>query len=459
MVDILEMFKDVEETSMNEVEYLNELFAIESEEDFNESLRTYYLFEKGTLDYENVTLSFSAENLRDKISFHKSRIMILIKQLISKLIEMVIDFFSIGTTQKKIMLMISKQLDEALKSLNKTLSERLNTKGYFKFEDKNVEIRDTSETILKPVVYLLLIGSVLNLDVTKMIEAQQNRLLNNKNVNASWNTYRVAVNMGLTGDVDKIQSGLIKLGGAYGKIGVILQMFSDKFIPAFTETYLEDVIDTKNLATNHGDDKATAMISLEGFKSVLSGSPDKLSSYYHNLTKALGITDVTDSDIKTNHVIYYNLFQESKFESIFSETTIAQMKETAEETLEGVNSFFESHTDVDTITIDSSSTFFAYCKYVPQSSREMAKLFKSLDYKKEMEKIRKNLTEAQKKINSVNGDLFEVMEGEMNITKFITTVTYQYTTAKSILNKYLRIAIKAVDNGITDLKKVEAAIA
>ena len=76
-----------------------------------------------------------------------------------------------------------------------------------------------------------------------------------------------------------------------------------------------------------------------------------------------------------------------------------------------------------------------------------------------MDRIRKDLDDVQKKINSINPDTFEAMEEDINIMKFITAVTYQYNIAKSILHRYIRTAIKSVDNGITDMKKVEASIA
>lgn len=455
-----EMFDDIKFES-NEESYLRDYFSIESEQEYAQSLLTYYSMEIATLAYNNVELAFSTESLRDKISFHKSRLIILFKQVINELIRMVIEFFSIGTTQKKIMLMISKQLEEAIKSLRNTLQHRLDNKGYYNFEDKSVEIRDTSDTILKPIVYLSLIGSVLNLDVSKMIVDQYNKFLNNRPVKLNWKFFDIPSSKNDTVEIDKIYNALTKLGGCYGKISVILQMFSPEFIPSFTTRYIEDGISTVAVETDIGSEPSNSTVSLEGFKSLLGEkNPDSLSNYYRKITTVLGLPDITDSKIKNEHVtLYLSGLTEENFKNMFSTDSISTMKERAENISDSINDFLDEVQNPDEITIDSASTFQIYCKDLPNASKELAKLFKSIDYKKEMDRIRKDLDDVQKKINSINPDTFEAMEEDINIMKFITAVTYQYNIAKSILHRYIRTAIKSVDNGITDMKKVEASIA
>ena len=455
-----EMFDDIKFES-NEESYLRDYFSIESEQEYAQSLLTYYSMEIATLAYNNVELAFSTESLRDKISFHKSRLIILFKQVINELIRMVIEFFSIGTTQKKIMLMISKQLEEAIKSLRNTLQHRLDNKGYYNFEDKSVEIRDTSDTILKPIVYLSLIGSVLNLDVSKMIVDQYNKFLNNRPVKLNWKFCDIPSSKNDTVEIDKIYNALTKLGGCYGKISVILQMFSPEFIPSFTTRYIEDGISTVAVETDIGSEPSNSTVSLEGFKSLLGEkNPDSLSNYYRKITTVLGLPDITDSKIKNEHVtLYLSGLTEENFKNMFSTDSISTMKERAENISDSINDFLDEVQNPDEITIDSASTFQIYCKDLPNASKELAKLFKSIDYKKEMDRIRKDLDDVQKKINSINPDTFEAMEEDINIMKFITAVTYQYNIAKSILHRYIRTAIKSVDNGITDMKKVEASIA
>lgn len=454
------MFDDIKFES-NEESYLRDYFSIESEQEYAQSLLTYYSMEIATLAYNNVELAFSTESLRDKISFHKSRLIILFKQVINELIRMVIEFFSIGTTQKKIMLMISKQLEEAIKSLRNTLQHRLDNKGYYNFEDKSVEIRDTSDTILKPIVYLSLIGSVLNLDVSKMIVDQYNKFLNNRPVKLNWKFFDIPSSKNDTVEIDKIYNALTKLGGCYGKISVILQMFSPEFIPSFTTRYIEDGISTVAVETDIGSEPSNSTVSLEGFKSLLGEkNPDSLSNYYRKITTVLGLPDITDSKIKNEHVtLYLSGLTEENFKNMFSTDSISTMKERAENISDSINDFLDEVQNPDEITIDSASTFQIYCKDLPNASKELAKLFKSIDYKKEMDRIRKDLDDVQKKINSINPDTFEAMEEDINIMKFITAVTYQYNIAKSILHRYIRTAIKSVDNGITDMKKVEASIA
>lgn len=455
-----EMFDDIKFES-NEESYLRDYFSIESEQEYAQSLLTYYSMETATLAYNNVELAFSAESLRDKISFHKSRLIILFKQVINELIRMVIEFFSIGTTQKKIMLMISKQLEEALKSLRNTLQHRLDSKGYYNFEDKSIEIRDTSDTILKPIVYLSLIGSVLNLDISKMIVDQYNKLLNNRPVKLNWRFFDIPSAKNDTVEIDKIYNALTKLGGCYGKISVILQMFSPEFIPSFTTRYIEDGISTTAAETDIGSEPSNSTVSLEGFKSLLGEkNPDSLSNYYRKITTVLGLPDITDSKIKSDHVtLYLSGLTEENFKNMFSTDSITTMKERADNISDSINDFLEEVQNPDEITIDSASTFQIYCKDLPNASKELAKLFKSIDYKKEMDRIRKDLDDVQKKINSIDPDTFEAMEEDINIMKYITAVTYQYNIAKSILHRYIRTAIKSVDNGITDMKKVEASIA
>lgn len=455
-----EMFDDISLES-NEELFLSEYFSIESEQEYAQSLLTYYSMETATLAYNNVELAFSAESLRDKISFHKSRILILFKQVINELIRMVIEFFSIGTTQKKIMLMISKQLEEALKSLRNTLQNRLDSKGYYNFEDKSVDIRDTSDTILKPIVYLSLIGSVLNLDISKMILDQYNKLLNGRPVKLNWRFFDIPSSKGDTTEIDKIYNALTKLGGCHGKIMVILQMFSSEFIPSFTTQYIEDGISTKAIDTDIGNEPSNATVSLDGFKTLLAEkNPDSLSSYYRKITTVLNLPDITDSKIKNDHVtLYLSGLTEENFKNMFTLDSISSMKERADNISESINDFLDELKNPDEITIDSASNFQIYCKELPNAAKELAKLFKSIDYKKEMDRIRKDLDEVQKKINSIDPDTFELMEDEINIMKYITAVTYQYNIAKSILHRYIRSAIKSVDNGITDMKKVEASIA
>lgn len=454
----MDVIKDILE---NEELYLKEYFSIESEVDYMNDLLSIYTLENASLAYQNVELLFSTENLRDKISFHKSRLLILFKQCISELIRIVIEFFTVGTTQKKVMLMIYKQISAAMKSLDKTFQNRITRDGYYKFEDHPVEIRSTESTLCMPTILLSLIGSVLNLNLEQILRKNRETLFI-KYSKIPLGVFSTANTSNRMSSSTKIFDALVKLGGVHAKVAVILQMFSKGFIPTFTDKVLNRVIVKGN--GGQGTDPATLTVSYDKFKDLIKeNNPSELAVYYRGLADCLGIDDITNTEYDFNTFTLWDIHAgliEDRFMKVFKIDRIGSMKSTADEILEGVeDAINDILKEGEEIIIDSSDMYKGFCKTLPEYSKALASLFKTLDYKKEMEKIRKDLDDVNKKINSLDGDLFEELDGEINLMKYITAVTYQYNVSKTILYKYIKIAIKYIDNGITDLKKVEASLA
>ena len=473
------------ENTEDDIAYLETLFELESIE---EDIVTYLHYQKMnsvscTVDFlELMKEHTSGESLKDVVTFNKSRIIIMIKQFISDLIQIIMEFFQIGFIQKKIMMKIFKQIKAYTKSLVSTFSERTRNKGAYDFSDKPIEIRNPNMSLMKPIAAMALIAVVVKANTSAIIAKVQKRYSNmgkNSPIGSKLREPFLSSDPKRVRDMEKVFEALVSLAGVSAKSSLTSALLTDEGLTRLSEevakdnngqlqeAFLDDSEESISKFVSKVNNGAEVTTIPERLAALLNSNvaEEDMGLFYGKLASALNVTDYTDSskEYTANYsqigILAGNsmIDKGSSFFDLFNEGTLDALKDQAREAQERLDDIISSLNDIETIELGTMSDFGIYLMQL-KCCESIAEHFKTVDYKKSMDVVKKELDKAQKTIYGTNVELLDYLENNIHITKYITTISYQYNTSKTILNRFIRATVSIIDNGITDIKKVEASI-
>lgn len=438
------------------MEYLQNYFSIEREIDkikdevcyhsINISMYNYALISE---DYNSV---ISTEAISDVISLHKSKILIFIKKCISELIKIILEFFGLTTNNKKIFLMMSKNFDKYRKSLVETFTERNERKGPYNFSEKPITIRNPYSSIYRPVQIL----SYLTLGITADIGSISELTTKNKISNLP------ELQFSQPGELEVLSKNLANLYAVSIKaIYIIAMMISaDVFL---IDDSLKGYAKFSSIDQNVIIDDPFVVTGIDSFKEVTL-SDEKIKSFIENLLAKFGL-DMSAKDYSIKKIL--GIIKESNVDTNSLSIIDSWYREDKSELFKNMNEVgasliqdtLEDLKDIDEIDIESPEMFELICINGLISSKKLADIYKNIDVSKELDKMKKALDKVNKYVGTLDDLQLSVLNSIYNINKYITATTYMYNICKSNLNKFIKEMIRLVDNGLTDIKKLEATIA
>lgn len=485
--EVKQYLENLSKFEYSEEEYIKDMIAMESEEDSYIDLKKTLNFEISCIEREMLDMygeMMSTESLKDRLTYQKSRLVMFLKSLLKELIKMILDFFSFGMSQKKIMLMLSKDIEKSIGYLIDRYSERIETKGIYDFEEKPISIRNTVNTILNPVVLLSIMSIVLKTDVSKLVETNmKGNVVDQELLNSN---DRIALilkqNPNLSKEIEDLFGSIKTLVESVTKINLILSIMTLKktFLVITDERKLGDnslVFYTRELSEQTKENKIVTkeqvsnmnigekiIVSITGLNLALSGelSLEELNEvFYIPLCKILGVelpADDPSTFSKLNEYlrIFFEQTKQSKYIEAFEESNINNLKKVADVANDNLNENLDTLTEYGEVDINSDESFMYHCIGAPKIAAGISRGFRNINIGKTFDEMKRAMDKASKKLTSSSSEALEILESIFNITKFIAVSTYLYQSTRSISNAYLRTSLKSIDNGLTDLKKVES---
>lgn len=473
-------------------EYLQELFDIESQIDELMEYRQYQKLNmiECNVDYLDLIKHHSSgESLKDVITFNKSRIIIMIKQFIADLIQMIMEFFQIGFVQKKILLKIHKQIKQYRLDLIKRFTERLETKGYYDFSDKPIEVYDPVRTLFRPIEAMISVGVVLNLNLKPTINYVQRNYSNNglAGPNGMFREGFLHSNPKIKKDMEKVfdamkdlmvvaaKAEFTNVSLSHPSILSIANEASEELKRSIPELGLNDIFFNERISIDRIKQlrkqypEVDFPIDFKKMTSLTSAPQDlNVSEFFSKIAATIGCKDYTDYDKGYDSGYIFRKLLSSPgsspnkgsflFELFDTNNGLRdKIKEESDQCLEMAEDIRDGLKDIDETDIDSTNAFEIYL-FNLQASEQLANSCKNLNFKKSLDEMKKIIDKAQKTIYAVDPDFLANLEEKYSITGAITAISYQYNISKTILNKFIKVAANMIDTGITDIKKVESII-
>ncbi|MGL5314511.1 MAG: hypothetical protein ACRC92_14775 [Peptostreptococcaceae bacterium] len=365
---------------------------------------------------------YSTEDLKDYITLNKDRLMIFIKKLISELIKVVLEFFGIQTTGKKLFMVLKKQLKDRLKSLKETLAKRNESGKVIDWDKFSVEIRDPFKSFFVPLDMLLMSMDYIN----KAGSDGDAKLVIGKIVADTVNTINSPSSNGVTINGTSAQGILEDVLSV-----AINALISDCLISETGYNTLQTIYKAASLQPNFDPN-----------------DPKFLSVAFHTYSNNDASTKTIVSMINQS-----NPFLTAQQVKSLSTLTSDVQKNMAERSSE-IRDFFD---DIETIELETADALTAYIKYYEQMEDQLTKA-SSVDIGKVLKDQKKKLDNARKLFNKLSDVEVNYFNERIGLFDIITNITSMFLEAKSNLLLLTKKATILADNALTDMLKVEAAL-